>query len=100
MDIKSEVEIKDELLESSEHYINDDQSFEQEVKNENFYSNKDVKEEFDKKDEFFYFNEESAQNDEHIKGNYGLNKSEISISDVGHEDNDVGPENSDMGHKN
>ncbi|RXG54043.1 hypothetical protein Avbf_18020 [Armadillidium vulgare] len=74
MDIKSEVEIKEELVKGSEDYINEDLNFEQEVKNENFSSN--IKDEFEVTEEFFDFNEKNAENGEQNKEICGLEESQ------------------------
>ncbi|RXG57519.1 hypothetical protein Avbf_14247, partial [Armadillidium vulgare] len=75
MDIKSEVQIKDEFLESSEDFQQEVQSFEQdlgleEVQNEVLCTNVDVKE------EVFDIEEERTKNDQLIEKIFVVDESQ------------------------
>ncbi|KAB7507653.1 Zinc finger protein ZFAT, partial [Armadillidium nasatum] len=93
MDIKSEIEIKEEFLEDSEDYKNNDQRFEhnsklEEIQDKKFCPNIDVKEEREIVDESLDFKVEYAKNGEQYEQISGADKSQTSTSDVAHGDKD------------
>ncbi|RXG57716.1 hypothetical protein Avbf_18651, partial [Armadillidium vulgare] len=82
MDIKSEVEIKDEIIESSEDFTNDVQRFEQVsvlegIQQENMlYPSVDVKEEIEPKIDPLYIKEENTESGYHVDQISGLDDSQ------------------------
>ncbi|KAB7505840.1 hypothetical protein Anas_11376 [Armadillidium nasatum] len=83
MDIKSEVEIKDELIESPEDFINNAQRFEQVsvfegIQQENlFYPSVDVKKEIELKADPLYIKEENTESGYHVDQISGLDDSQV-----------------------
>ncbi|RXG67835.1 hypothetical protein Avbf_00970 [Armadillidium vulgare] len=80
MDIKSEVEIKDELLVTSEYVQDNGQIFEQEVQKEKLYPSIVIKEESEIKDEELDIKEEYAEDGHHIKQIFVLEDSQVLIA--------------------